>query len=98
VIHSSTSSYSVTVRGYSRKRAIAYLFLDYMGCARSVAAEHKRAQQENEAYDFYGVNGTFTKVSGWKSPWALTDHACAYLISRASGTLLAAARVSFVVH
>jgi hypothetical protein len=87
--------YDVTINGFSRKRAVAYLFIDYTGCARTFAAEHKRAP--NEA-DYYSVHGTFTEVSGWKSSSSGSDHACAYLIGRASGKLLAKSRVSFVVR
>jgi hypothetical protein len=99
VVHSKTYTYAVTLRGYSRKRAIAYLFLDYSRCARSFAAEHRLVETKDEAYDYYGVRGKFTEVSNWKSPYgSLTDHACAYLVSRASGTLLATAHVSFLIH
>lgn len=87
--------YDVTINGFSRKRAIAYLFMDYTGCARTFAAEHKRAPKEA---DYYSVHGTFTEVSGWKSSSGGSDHACAYLIGRTSGKLLAKARVSFVVR
>ena len=47
--------YDVTINGFSRKRAIAYLFMDYTGCARTFAAEHKRAPKEA---NFYSVHGT----------------------------------------
>ncbi len=87
--------YNVTLKGFSRRRAIAYLFMDYTGCARTFAAEHKRAPKQA---DYYSVRGTFAEVSGWKSSSSGADHACAYLISRGSGTLLAKARMSFVVH
>jgi hypothetical protein len=96
VVHSKTQSYNVTVRGYSRKAAIAHLFMVYTrGCARSLAAEQQRANNQSR---YYAVRGTFSEVSGWTSPWSLPDHACAYLIGRASGQLLAKAHVSFVVH
>lgn len=103
IVHSQKSAYAFTLSGYSRRRGIAYLFLDYEGCLRSVAAERQRVDNENGAanpkpYEYYGVRGSFTEVSDWKSSSAGTDHACAYLISRASGTLLTAARMSFVVH
>jgi hypothetical protein len=99
VVHSRTYTYAVTVSGYSRKRAIAYLFLDYSRCARSFAAEHRLVEAKHEAYDYYGVRGKFTEVSNWRSPYgSLTDHACAYLVSRASGALLARAHVSFLIH
>jgi hypothetical protein len=98
VVHSKTNAYNITVRGYSRKAAIAHLFLDYSGCARTFAAEQRRASAESFGSRFYAVRGTFTKVSGWQSPWTGGDHACAYLIGRASGTQLATAHVSFVVH
>ena len=53
--------YDVTINGFSRKRAIAYLFMDYTGCARTFAAEHKRARKEA---DYYSVHGTFAEVLG----------------------------------
>lgn len=95
VVHSKHNSYAVTLSGYSRRRAIAYLFLDYAGCARSFSAERQRARNASE---YYGVRGSFRQVTNWKSSSPGIDHACAYLISRASGTLLAKARVAFTVH
>jgi hypothetical protein len=95
VVHSNTTGYAVTLSGYSRRRAVAYLFLDYSGCARTFSAEHKRPLLKAR---FFSVNGRFTDGSAWTSPYRGSDHACAYLISRASGTLLAKARMSFIVH
>lgn len=87
--------YDLTIQGFSRKRAVAYLFVDYAGCARSFTAEHKRATNES---DFYSVRGRFTEVSGWKSSSTGTDHACAYLVGRKSGKLLAKTHVTFQIH
>ena len=87
--------YDVTLKGFSRKRAIAYLFIDYARCAGTFAAEHRRP---HETPEYYSVRGTFAEVSGWKSSSSGSDHACAYLISRASGTMLATAHVSFMIH
>jgi hypothetical protein len=95
VVQGEKNTYNITVSGYSRRAAIAYLFLDYSGCARSYAAEHQRPREKPH---YYSVRGRFTQTTGWASSGAGTDHACAYLISRASGTLLAHARVSFIVH
>ncbi len=87
--------YDVTIHGFSSKSAIAYLFVDYAGCARSFVAERSRAPAES---DFYAVRGTFAKVSGWKSSSAGSDHACAYLVGKTTGALLAQARVDFDVQ
>ena len=48
----------------------------------------RRAQARPQEADYYSVHGTFTEVSGWKSSSSGSDHACAYLIGRASGKLL----------
>ncbi len=87
--------YDVTVRGYSRRHATAYLFIDYTACGRSFAAESHRAP--NEA-DHYAVKGRFAKVSGWKSSSTGIDHACAYLVATSSGHVLARSRRSFRIH
>jgi hypothetical protein len=86
--------YDLTVQGFARRRASAYLFVDYSGCAASFAAEARRIPH---AYDSYSVLGTFAEVSGWKSSSAGTDHACAYLVDR-SGVQLASDRISFPVR
>ncbi len=99
VVHSKSASYTVTISGFSRKRAIAYLFLDYTSCATSFAAEKQHPGEGKRGdFDFYGVRGLFAKPTGWTSNSIGTDHACAYLIGRASGKLLARARVTFKVH
>jgi hypothetical protein len=86
--------YDITVRGYVRRRATAYLFVDYSGCATTLTAEARRAQH---AFYSYPVSGSFAEVSGWKSSSVGTDHACAYLIARA-GTQLASARIALPVR
>jgi hypothetical protein len=89
------SVYDVTIRGFSRTHATAYVFIDYSACARSFAAERRRAPNES---DDYAVKGSFAEVSGWKSSSADIDHACAYLIATPSGSVLASARLSFEIH
>ncbi|MGB9185999.1 MAG: hypothetical protein WCB67_18250 [Solirubrobacteraceae bacterium] len=86
--------YDVTVQGFARRRASAYLFVDYGGCPASFAAEARRA---GHGYDSYPVLGSFAEVSGWKSSSAGTDHACAYLVDR-SGVQLASDRISFPIR
>lgn len=86
--------YDVTIRGFSRHRATAYLFVDYSGCARSFATEKNRASGES---DSYSVKGSFAEVSGWKSSSAGVDHACAYLVAGA-GQLLSRAKLAFSVR
>ena len=87
--------YNVTIRGFARRRAVAYLFVDYLGCARTFSAEHNRAPHESE---YYVVRGTFAEVSGWSSSNSGMDHACAYLVATRSGHVLARARVSFEIR
>jgi hypothetical protein len=86
--------YNLTVRGFARRRARAYLFVDYSGCAASFAAEARRAPH---SFARYPVLGNFVEVSGWKSSSAGTDHACAYLVAR-SGVQLASDRISFPIR
>jgi len=86
--------YNITLHGFARRSATAFLFVDYLGCAKSLRVERQRAR--NASYS-YAVKGDFAKVSGWKSSTAGVDHACAYLVAFRSGTLLAAARMSFQI-
>jgi hypothetical protein len=86
--------YDVTIRGFSRHRATAYLFVDYSGCARSLAVEKHRASSES---DSYSVKGSFAEISGWKSSSTGVDHACAYLVT-GGGQLLSRAKLAFSVH
>jgi hypothetical protein len=86
--------YDVTIRGFSRRRATAYLFVDYSGCARSLGVEKNRASGES---DSYSVKGSFAEVSGWKSSSTGVDHACAYLVA-GGGQLLSRAKVAFTVR
>ena len=90
-----TVTYGMTIQGFAYKRAIAYLFVDYAGCARSFAAEHNRASSEAR---FYSVHGSFSVRSWWNSSSKGMDHACAYLLARHTGKLLAKARVSFQIR
>lgn len=85
--------YDVTVVGSSGGPAIAYLFVDYAGCSRTLSAERHRSPH---ASYHYAVSGPFEKVSGWSSSSPGADHACAYLVAR-SGSLLARRRVTFTI-
>lgn len=84
--------YDVTISGYARRRAHAYVFIDYGGCASSLAVERQRAANQS---DGYVVKGGFAETSGWKSPAPGEDHACAYLVASGSGAVLATARQSY---
>lgn len=86
--------YDVTIAGYARRHAKAYLFIDYQLCARSFASERARAANESQVYR---VNGGFARTSGWKSSDRGFDHACAYLVS-ATGAVLAEAIRSYWVN
>jgi hypothetical protein len=86
--------YDLTITGVSLRHATAYLFVDYAGCAATLAGELRRAPH---AYDSYSVSGSFAQVTGWKSSSPGTDHACAYLAAR-GGRTLAAARMPFVIR
>ena len=88
-------TYDVTIHGFARRRASAYLFVDYVGCAGSFATERARAAT---ASDSYAVKGRFTELSGWKSSTRGVDHACAYLVSAQSGNVVATAHVSFQIR
>jgi hypothetical protein len=89
------SVYDVTLTGYARRRATAYVFIDYLKCAPTLAAENQRDAQESYVYK---VRGRFAQTTGWKSAAGGTDHACAYLVSPATGALLAVARQAFQVR
>ena len=89
------SVYDVTIQGFSRVPAVAYLFVDYSPCARSFAVENRRARRES---DVYPVKGRFDEISGWRSNSAGTDHACVYLVSRRSRVLLASIFDTFSIH
>jgi|NGEPerStandDraft_6_1074524.scaffolds.fasta_scaffold175982_1 hypothetical protein len=86
--------YDLTLRGFARRRATAYLFVDYAGCAASFAAE---ARRQPHAVDSYPVIGSFAEVSGWKSSSPGSDHACAYLVAR-SRAQLASDRIAFPIR
>jgi hypothetical protein len=88
------SVYDLTITGVSLHHATAYLFVDYAGCAATLAAELRRAPH---AYDGYSVSGSFAQVTGWKSSSPGTDHACAYLAAH-GGRTLATARMAFVIR
>lgn len=89
------SVYDVTIQGFSRVPAVAYLFVDYSPCARSFAVEHRRARRES---DVYPIKGRFDEISGWRSNSAGTDHACVYLVSRRPRVLLASIFDTFSIH
>lgn len=89
------TAYNISIQGFARRAAIAYLFLDYAGCAKSIAVER---QHPGTAHRRYPVNGAFTKVSGWSSSGTGVDHACAYLVGRQSGSMIAIKRVVFRIR
>ena len=87
------TTFDLTITGRARRRAVAYLFVDYLGCAPTLAAElHRNAR----ASDHYVVDGAFAEVSGWVPPSVGTDYACAYLVSH--GVPLASARLPMTVR
>lgn len=88
-------TYDLTIHGFARRHATAYLFVDYVGCAGSFATERGRAAG---ASDSYAVRGRFTELSGWKSSTRGVDHACAYLVGTQSGNVVATAHVSFQIR
>jgi hypothetical protein len=90
------ATYDITLRGASHKPARAWLFIEYTRCAKSFAAERKHAPPQSSVR--YPVNGSFAKTSGWQSNSTVVDHACAYLVAKGAGKLLARARVSFTIH
>jgi hypothetical protein len=90
------ATYNVALRGVSRGPARAWMFIEYTSCAKSLAAERKLAPPKS--FVRYRVKGSFVKTSGWSSNSAVLDHACAYLVAKGSGKLLARARVSFTIH
>jgi hypothetical protein len=87
--------YNITVSGFAPKKTVAYLFVDYSACSPSFAIEDRRAAREVVKYP---VSGVFTKISGWSSSLAESDHACAYLVGLGTGRVLATARATFMVH
>ena len=92
----SPETYEVSVQGFARRAANAYVFIDYAGCAKSFAAEYKRAGKHGRAR--WPVDGSFQQNSYWGSDFAGVDHACGYLVAKGSGTVLASARVTFRIH
>jgi hypothetical protein len=93
---SPSSVYDVTISGYARRRARAYVFIDYTGCARSFEVERRRAGDESDVYSV--KKGDFAETSGWRSPTAGEDHACAYLLAPGSDTVLAAAHQTYRIR
>jgi hypothetical protein len=89
-------TYNVTVTGFSSRQEKAYLFVDYHPCAATVPAERRQVQPIEEMP--YTVKGAFTKVSGWKSPAALVDHACVFLVNPKTGKLLAKGAVNYRIR
>ncbi len=89
------TAYNITLRGASHGPATAWMFLEYVRCAKSFAAERKLAPKMSFVH--YRVNGRFAKTSGWSSNSAVIDHACAYLVAKGSAKPLARARVSFAI-
>jgi len=88
--------YNVTLSGFSTKPDKAYLFVDYKPCAASMAGESAQALPREKLV--WTVHGTFTRVSGWKSPVSKVDYACVYLVNPKTGTLLASGRTKYLVH
>ncbi len=88
-------TYDVTISGYARRHARAYVFIDYGGCASSLSVERQRAAGQS---DEYPVKGSFAQTSGWKSKAAGEDHACAYLADPGSGAVLATARQAYRIR
>jgi hypothetical protein len=89
-------TYTVSVHGYARRPASAYLFIDYRGCAKSFAAEYKRTVKAGRAH--WAVLGSFHNPSYWGSDGAGPDHACAYLLAKGTRTLLARRSVPFRIY
>ncbi|HET9103370.1 MAG TPA: hypothetical protein VFN55_08440 [Solirubrobacteraceae bacterium] len=89
------SVYDVTISGFAAQRATAWLFVDYAGCARTLAGELRRAPSSAQ---HFAVQGPFAEVTGWKSSAAGTDHACAYLAPRGRTLVLSRARLAFPVR
>jgi hypothetical protein len=92
----SPETYEVSVKGFARRPAYAYLFIDYAGCAKSFSAEYKRAGKDGRAR--WPVDGSFQHNSYWGSDYAAVDHACGYVLAKGSGTVLASSRVTFRIH
>jgi hypothetical protein len=89
-------TYGVSVKGFARRTANAYLFIDYAGCAKSFSAEYKRAGRDGRVH--WPVNRSFQHTSYWGSDYAGVDHACGYLLAKGSGTVLASSQVRFRIH
>ena len=92
----SPETYEVSVQGFARRPADAYVMIDYAGCAKSFAAEYKRAGKDGRVR--WPVDGSFQHNSYWGSDFAGVDHACGYLVAKGSGTVLASSRVTFRIH
>jgi hypothetical protein len=88
--------YNVVVSGFSNRKEKAYLFVDYKRCAATLPAEIAQALPNEKLT--YRVHGTFTRVSGWKSPVSKLDHACVYLVNPKTGQLLASGGTGYLVH
>ena len=87
--------YDVTISGFATERSTAWLFVDYSGCARTLAGELHRAPG---SFQRFAVQGPFAEVTGWKSSSAGMDHACAYLARRGRTSALSSARLSFLIR
>lgn len=90
--------YKLRMHGYARGTKILYVFLDYAGCRRTPAGEHRRAN----GY-IWQVSGTYAEVGIGRSPHSGTNHVCAYLVKKSapknpSTGVVAADFVTFTIH
>jgi hypothetical protein len=93
VVHGAV--YDVTISGLADQRETAWVFVDYAGCAQTLAGELRRAPG---SFQRFAVQGPFAEVTGWKSSSAGTDHACAYLTPRGRTQVLSSARQGFLIR
>jgi hypothetical protein len=90
--------YKIKMHGHATGTKILYVFLDYAGCRRTPAGEHKRAN----GY-IWQVSGDYTEVGIGTSPHSGTNHVCAYLVKKSapknpSTGIVATDFVAFTIH
>lgn len=90
--------YKIKMHGHATGTKILYVFLDYAGCRKTPAGEHKRA----DGY-IWQVSGDYSEVGIGSSPHSGTNHVCAYLVKKSapknpSTGIVARDFVTFTIH
>jgi len=90
--------YKIKMHGQATGTKVLYVFLDYVGCRRTPAGEHRRAN----GY-IWQVSGAYTEIGIGRSPHSGTNHVCAYLVKKSAPKnprtgIVATDFASFTIH